>query len=78
MSKYIKSLPSYLIKRYKGWRATGYEENKSWFIKIANEISWQLLIFYNAQHLYILLSLLDCRPQLHRGERLYVLDCMLE
>lgn len=37
MSKYIKSLPSYLVKRYKGWRATGYEENKSWFIKIANE-----------------------------------------
>ena len=37
MSKNIKILPSYLIKRYKGWKATGYEENKSWYNKIANE-----------------------------------------
>ena len=37
MSKHIRFLPSYLIKRYKGWKATGYEENKSWFNKIANE-----------------------------------------
>ena len=37
MSDYIKFLPSYLIKRYKGWKATGYEENQSWYNKIANE-----------------------------------------
>ena len=37
MSDYIKLLPSYLIKRYKGWKATGYQENKSWYNKIANE-----------------------------------------
>ena len=38
MSKnYIKKLPTYLIDRYRGWRATGYEENKSWYSKIANQ-----------------------------------------
>jgi len=37
MSNNIKTLPSYLIKRYKGWKATIYEENKSWYKKIANE-----------------------------------------
>jgi len=37
MSDYIKLLPSYLIKRYKDWKATGYEENKSWYNKIAKE-----------------------------------------
>ena len=37
MLKNIKILPSYLIKRYKGWKATGYEENKSWYNKIALE-----------------------------------------
>ena len=37
MPDYIKFLTSYLIKRYKGWKATAYEENKSWYKKIANE-----------------------------------------
>ena len=37
MSKNIKILPTYLISRYKEWKATGYEQNKSWYNKIANE-----------------------------------------
>lgn len=37
MSAYIKLLPSYLIKRYKGWKATEYQENKTWFNKISLE-----------------------------------------
>ena len=37
MSDYIKFLPSYLIKRYKGWKATSYNENLTWYNKIANE-----------------------------------------
>ena len=37
MSKHINFLPSYLIRRYKGWKATGYKENKSWYNKIASE-----------------------------------------
>ena len=34
MLKNIKILPSYLIKRYRVWKATGFEENKSWYNKI--------------------------------------------
>ena len=37
MSDYIKFLPAYLVKRYKGWRATDFEENKAWYNKISNE-----------------------------------------
>ena len=37
MSKYIEILPNCLIKRYKTWKATGYEENKNWYKKIASE-----------------------------------------
>lgn len=37
MSDFIKFLPSYLIKRYKGWKATGYEDNKIWYNKVAKE-----------------------------------------
>ena len=37
MSKHINFLSPYLIKRYKGWKATGYEDNKSWYNKIASE-----------------------------------------
>jgi len=37
MSAYIKLLPSYLIKRYKGWKATEYQEKKTWFNKISLE-----------------------------------------
>tara|TARA_B110000014_G_C20064584_1_gene554717 strand:- start:9 stop:665 length:657 start_codon:yes stop_codon:yes gene_type:complete len=35
MSDYIKFLPSYLIKRYKNWKLTGYKKNRLWFNKIA-------------------------------------------
>lgn len=31
------NLPSYLVNRYRGWRATSYAENKSWFKHLANE-----------------------------------------
>jgi len=37
MSNYIKILPNYLIKRYKTWKATVYEENKNWYRKIVSE-----------------------------------------
>ena len=37
MSNYIKILPNYLIKRYKAWKATVYEEKKNWYKKIASE-----------------------------------------
>lgn len=37
MSDYIKFLPSYLITRYKNWKVSGFEDNKSWFKKIAKE-----------------------------------------
>ncbi len=36
MDDYIKILPSYLVKRYQGWKATGFEENKSWFARMAD------------------------------------------
>ena len=37
MSENIKILPSSLINRYKYWKATGYEENKVWYTKIATK-----------------------------------------
>jgi len=37
MTNHIKLLPTYLIKRYKGWKVTEYEEKKTWFNKIAKE-----------------------------------------
>jgi len=30
-------LPSYLVTRYHGWKATQYSENKAWFKRLANE-----------------------------------------
>jgi carbonic anhydrase len=33
----IKFLSPYLIKKYKGWKATGYKENQLWFKMIAKE-----------------------------------------
>ncbi len=35
--KYAKPLPSYLSKRYTGWRATQFEENKAWYARLADE-----------------------------------------
>lgn len=37
MSNYIKILPNYLINRYKIWRSTIFEDNKSWYLKLAKE-----------------------------------------
>ena len=37
MTNHIKVLPDYLIKRYKQWKTTSFEENKSWYNKIADE-----------------------------------------
>lgn len=30
-------LPQYLVKRYKGWKATVYEENRAWYQRLATE-----------------------------------------
>ena len=35
--RHARPLPSYLIKRYHGWKATEYEENKAWFQRLADE-----------------------------------------
>ncbi len=32
-----KPLPSYLIKRYQGWTATSYADNKVWYHRLADE-----------------------------------------
>jgi len=37
MPNHIKILPNYLIKRYQDWKVTVYEENKSWYKKVADE-----------------------------------------
>ncbi|GGA19206.1 carbonic anhydrase [Neptunicoccus cionae] len=35
--EFAKPLPTSLVKRYQGWRATTYSENKSWYMKLADE-----------------------------------------
>ena len=35
--KYIKPLPSFLINRYHGWRATQFQENKAWYARLADD-----------------------------------------
>lgn len=32
-----RALPQYLIKRYHGWKATGYAENQTWYRRLADE-----------------------------------------
>jgi len=34
--KHIKSLPTFLVNRYHGWRATQFQENKAWFAKLVD------------------------------------------
>lgn len=34
---HAKPLPSYLVKRYQGWKATSYTENKVWYRRLAEE-----------------------------------------
>jgi carbonic anhydrase len=33
----IKPLPAYLVQRYRGWKATAYDENKGWYRRLADE-----------------------------------------
>ena len=33
--KFVKPLPAVLVNRYRGWRATTFEENKSWYQRLA-------------------------------------------
>ncbi|MHC0052230.1 carbonic anhydrase [Actibacterium sp. D379-3] len=35
--KTAKPLPSYLVQRYQGWKATAYAENKVWYRRLADE-----------------------------------------
>lgn len=32
-----KPLPQYLLKRYQGWKATSYSENRAWYRRLASE-----------------------------------------
>lgn len=34
---HAKKLPTYLVNRYRGWRATDYSDNRSWFLHLAKE-----------------------------------------
>ena len=33
----VRPLPAYLVQRYHGWKATGYEENRAWYRRLADE-----------------------------------------
>ena len=35
--QFAKPLPSYLVQRYQGWKATTYSENRSWYRRLATE-----------------------------------------
>ena len=35
--QHAKPLPSYLIQRYHGWQATTYQENQTWYRRLADE-----------------------------------------
>ncbi|PID35430.1 MAG: carbonic anhydrase [Rhodobacterales bacterium] len=35
--KHARLLPKYLVQRYRGWKATAYEENKAWYRHLASE-----------------------------------------
>jgi len=35
--EFTKPLPSYLVQRYHGWKATTYAENKAWYHRLADE-----------------------------------------
>lgn len=32
-----RTLPQYLVTRYRGWKATRYAENKSWYLHLAED-----------------------------------------
>ncbi len=35
--EFAKPLPSYLVQRYHGWKATTYSENRAWYRRLATE-----------------------------------------
>ena len=35
--KRVRPLPSYLVQRYQGWKATKYRDNQAWYRHLANE-----------------------------------------
>ncbi len=35
--EHAKPLPSYLVQRYHGWKATTWEENRAWYRRLADE-----------------------------------------
>lgn len=35
--QYAKPLPSYMVQRYMGWKATSYAENRAWYRRLALE-----------------------------------------
>lgn len=37
MKEHVRPLPSYLVSRYHGWKATTYTENRSWYRRLADE-----------------------------------------
>ena len=37
MKDHVRPLPSYLIQRYHGWKATTYAENRVWYRRLADE-----------------------------------------
>jgi carbonic anhydrase len=37
MTEQVRLLPSYLIQRYHGWKATTYTENRAWYRRLAEE-----------------------------------------
>lgn len=37
MKEHVRPLPSYLVQRYQGWKATTYAENSSWYRRLADE-----------------------------------------
>ena len=37
MTSFAKPLPAYLVKRYRGWKATSFNDNRAWFRHLADE-----------------------------------------
>ncbi|WP_281981502.1 carbonic anhydrase [Thalassorhabdomicrobium marinisediminis] len=35
--EHARPLPDYLVRRYHGWKATGYEKNKGWYLQLAED-----------------------------------------
>ena len=33
----VKPLPTYLVQRYHGWKATTFEDNHAWYRRLASE-----------------------------------------